>query len=79
MGWSCGRLFGGGASGLVAQWLEQSTHNRLVVGSIPTGPTARVASQRGLFLCRYGAQYPSDAEDQPPIDPHRPRNKEGEP
>ena len=25
--------------GLVAQWLEQSAHNRLVVGSNPTGAT----------------------------------------
>ena len=25
--------------GAVAQWLEQTTHNRLVVGSSPTGPT----------------------------------------
>ena len=26
-------------SGPVAQWLEQQTHNLLVVGSSPTGPT----------------------------------------
>ncbi len=25
--------------GPIAQWLEQATHNRLVVGSNPTGPT----------------------------------------
>ena len=25
--------------GLVAQWLEQSTHNRLAAGSNPAGPT----------------------------------------
>jgi len=25
--------------GPVAQWLEQSAHNRLVLGSIPSGPT----------------------------------------
>ena len=25
--------------GAVAQWLEQGTHNPLVVGSSPTGPT----------------------------------------
>ena len=25
--------------GAVAQWSEQGTHNPLVVGSIPTGPT----------------------------------------
>lgn len=25
--------------GLVAQWLEQATHNRLVAGSSPAGPT----------------------------------------
>ena len=28
----------GTLSGLVAQWSEQSAHNRLVVGSNPTGP-----------------------------------------
>ena len=28
-----------GILGLVAQWLEQPAHNRLVVGSNPTGPT----------------------------------------
>ena len=27
------------AVGPVAQWLEQATHNRSVVGSIPTRPT----------------------------------------
>lgn len=26
--------------GPVAQWSEQTAHNRLVVGSIPTGPTS---------------------------------------
>ena len=26
-------------AGPVAQWLEQGTHNPLVVGSSPTGPT----------------------------------------
>jgi hypothetical protein len=30
------------AIGLVAQWLEQGTHNPLVVGSNPAGPTLRV-------------------------------------
>ena len=29
--------------GPIAQRLEQATHNRLVVGSIPTGPTISVA------------------------------------
>jgi hypothetical protein len=29
-------------SGPVAQWLEQQTHNLLVVGSSPTGPTKYV-------------------------------------
>ena len=28
------------AKGPVAQWSEQGTHNPLVVGSIPTGPTS---------------------------------------
>ena len=28
--------------GPVAQWLEQATHNRSVVGSIPTGPTSLI-------------------------------------
>ena len=27
--------------GVVAQWLEQGTHNTLVVGSIPTFPTMK--------------------------------------
>ncbi len=27
------------SSGLVAQWLEQRTHNPLVLGSSPSGPT----------------------------------------
>jgi hypothetical protein len=30
--------------GPVAQWLEQGTHNPLVVGSIPTGPTTKASS-----------------------------------
>jgi hypothetical protein len=28
-------------AGAVAQWLEQSAHNRLVAGSSPAGPTKR--------------------------------------
>jgi hypothetical protein len=27
--------------GLVAQWLERGTHNPLVAGSIPAGPTTK--------------------------------------
>ena len=30
------------AVGPVAQWLEQATHNRSVVGSIPTRPTLKL-------------------------------------
>lgn len=30
-----------GAHGPVAQWSEHAAHNRVVVGSIPTGPTPR--------------------------------------
>ncbi len=30
------------AVGPVAQWLEQATHNRSVVGSIPARPTSRM-------------------------------------
>lgn len=29
-------------SGAVAQWLERTTHNRLVAGSIPACPTAAI-------------------------------------
>ena len=38
--------------GPVAQWLEQSAHNRLVVGSIPTRPTIVIMLKRpnGSFL-----------------------------
>ena len=51
-------------NGPLAQWLEQSTHNRLVVGSNPTRPTMHVdrASERnGLqnHLCR--ERYPGRA------------------
>ena len=50
--------------GPLAQWLEQSTHNRLAVGSNPTRPTKHVdrASERsGLqnHLCR--GRYPGRA------------------
>ena len=34
------------AGGPVAQWLEQATHNRSVVGSIPARPT------RSDYVCR---------------------------
>ena len=34
--------------GLVAQWSEQATHNRLVAGSNPAGPTML---QRATVLC----------------------------
>ena len=37
--------------GPVAQGLEQSAHNRLVVGSIPTGPTIYIEQPRG---CDHG-------------------------
>ncbi len=30
--------------GVVAQWLEQGTHNPLVVGSIPTRPTTSMCA-----------------------------------
>ena len=33
--------------GVVAQWLEQGTHNPLVVGSIPTRPTIDWSTQGG--------------------------------
>ncbi len=33
-------------NGPVAQWLEQSAHNRLVAGSIPAGPTKKLESWR---------------------------------
>ena len=36
--------------GGVAQWLEQSAHNRLVVGSIPTTPTKNLVTL--IFLYR---------------------------
>ena len=36
---SVNRPLAWGNKGPVAQWSEQATHNRSVVGSIPTGPT----------------------------------------
>src|ERR1700676_1359203 len=38
--------FGDATSGPVAQWSERGTHNPLVAGSIPAGPTGRDAGQR---------------------------------
>ncbi len=38
--------------GAVAQWLEQGTHNPLVVGSNPTGPT--FYSSFGSYVARDG-------------------------
>lgn len=35
-------------AGPVAQWSEQGTHNPLVVGSIPTGPTAARRTEGAL-------------------------------
>ncbi len=39
-------------SGPVAQGLEQSAHNRLVVGSIPTGPTkkSQLLDKKGFWI-----------------------------
>lgn len=34
------------AEGSVAQWLEQTAHNRLVLGSSPSGPTTVLAVSR---------------------------------
>ena len=50
--------------GPLAQWLEQSTHNRLAVGSNPTRPTKhgdRASERSGLqnHLCR--ERYPGRA------------------
>jgi hypothetical protein len=36
--------------GPVAQWLEQQTHNLLVVGSSPTGPTMLPSHRKRPFL-----------------------------
>src|SRR5207253_9035331 len=41
----------GFSSGLVAQRLEQSTHNRLVAGSNPAGPTIFSFPRSPQFLC----------------------------
>ena len=37
-------------SGPVAQWSEQGTHNPLVVGSIPTWPTKKLAILMAILL-----------------------------
>ena len=49
------------AYGLVAQGLEQGTHNPLVVGSNPTGPTNQINALRkqGIFSCRNCVQFVS--------------------
>lgn len=53
-------------TGPVAQWLAQATHNRLVAGSTPAGPTFHasvIASEAKQFLVRgaiQGRVYPSD-------------------
>jgi hypothetical protein len=39
-------------AGPVAQWLEQGTHNPLVVGSSPTGPTIVLGFNITYFLSR---------------------------
>ena len=36
--------------GLVAQWLERGTHNPLVAGSIPAGPTTKVLVRGSILL-----------------------------
>ena len=36
----------------MAQWLAQATHNRLVVGSNPTGPTFGTSFKARLILER---------------------------
>ncbi len=43
-------------NGPVAQWLEQGTHNPLVVGSNPTGPTLRARRFTGRRGSRRGAR-----------------------
>ena len=50
--------------GPLAQWLEQSTHNRTVVGSNPTRPTMHVdrASERSGLQNHLGRErYPGRA------------------
>ncbi len=39
--------------GLVVQWLEQWTHNPLVAGSNPAGPTTSRSARERLFLARF--------------------------
>lgn len=38
--------------GSVAQWLEQTAHNRLVLGSSPSGPTIASVVNVGHFFYR---------------------------
>lgn len=52
--------------GLVAQWSEQATHNRLVVGSIPTGPTKlkfMLKKLKPIQACSYCLRVGSDSND----------------
>ena len=53
--------------GSVAQWLEQGTHNPLVVGSNPTGPTRLrrfpFASRLSILRARPGIGCPVWGDD----------------
>ena len=44
--------------GSIAQWLEQRTHNSLVVGSSPTGPNKRERRAMMARLFFVGLSYP---------------------
>lgn len=41
-------------SGAIAQWLEQATHNRLVAGSNPAGPTIPFSLAIAQHSCQVG-------------------------
>jgi len=41
-----------GLQGSIAQWLEQSAHNRLVPGSSPGGPTILMTIPMTMRLCK---------------------------